>query len=147
MSLAARFMKIAAVCTAALLSACGGGGGGGGGGGPPVTDAGTLKVALTDGPACGYSQINLTVQKVRVNQSATAADGDAGWSEVVLNPAQKINLLSLTNGAVAELGSVLLPVGNYKQISLVLETSTPSPTPFVPFQGSAARLPRACRAD
>ncbi|HEY3633917.1 MAG TPA: DUF4382 domain-containing protein [Caldimonas sp.] len=140
MSLAARFMKIAAVCTAALLSACGGGGGGGGGGGPPVTDAGTLKVALTDGPACGYSHIFLTVQKVRVNQSATAADGDAGWSEIVLTPPQKIDLLSLTNGAVAELGSVLLPVGNYKQMSLVLDASTPLANSVVPFGASETPL-------
>ncbi len=107
MSLAARFIKIAAVCTAALLSACGGGGGGGGtsgggggGGGGTITDAGTLKVALTDAPACGYNQINVTVQKVRVHQSATAADGDPGWSEIVLSPPQRIDLLSLTNGNV-----------------------------------------------
>jgi hypothetical protein len=133
MSLAARLLKITALSTAALLSACGGGGGGGGGGGPPVTDAGTLKVALTDGPACGYTNINITVQKVRVNQSATAADGDAGWSEIVLSTPQKIDLLSYTNGNVLELGSVLLPVGNYKQMSLVLDTSTPLANSVVPF--------------
>jgi hypothetical protein len=116
MSLLARFLNVAAVASAALLSACGGGGGGGGGGGTPVTDAGSIKVALTDAAACGYNQINVTVQKVRFNASATAADGDAGWWEVVLSPAQKVNLLTLTNGAVLELGQVQVPVGTYQQL-------------------------------
>jgi hypothetical protein len=36
---------------------------------------------------CGYDQVNVPIDKVRVNQSATAADTDPGWSEIVLNPA------------------------------------------------------------
>ena len=96
----ARFLEITTLASAALLSACGGGGGGGGSGGLPVTDAGFLKVALTDAAACGYSQINVTVQKVRVHTSATAADSDPGWWEVVLSPAPKVDLLTLSNGAV-----------------------------------------------
>src|ERR671913_567740 len=96
-----RFVKIAALATAALLAACGGGGSSGGGG-VVITDAGILKLALTDAPACGYERINVTVQKVRVHQSSTAADADPGWSEVTLAPAQRIDLLSLTNGVVLE---------------------------------------------
>jgi len=119
MALLARLMNIAALATAALLVGCGGGGGGGGGGGV-ITDAGTLKLALTDAAACGYASINVTVQKVRVHQSATAADADPGWSEVILSPAQRIDLLALTNGTVLELGTVTLPVGTYQQLSLVL---------------------------
>ena len=125
MSLATHFIKIAAVCTAALLSACGGGGGGGGGaaeaGRSPMRAPSRSRSPMR--PACGYNQINVTLQKVRVHQSATAADSDTGWSEIVLSPAQRIDLLSLTNGSVAELGSVLLPVGNYKQMSLVLASN------------------------
>lgn len=112
-------MKTASLALAALLVACGGGGGGSGGG-VVITDAGILKLALTDAPACGYDRINVTVQKVRVHPSSTAADADAGWSEVTLSPAQRIDLLSLTNGTVLELGQVTLPVGKYRQMSLVL---------------------------
>ena len=92
-----RFVKTALMAlAAALLVACGGGGGGGGssgGGGGVITDAGILKLAITDAPACGYDRINVTVQKVRVHPSSTAADADPGWSEVVLAPAQRIDLL------------------------------------------------------
>jgi len=122
-----RFVKTALMAlAAALLVACGGGGGGGGssgGGGGVITDAGILKLAITDAPACGYDRINVTVQKVRVHPSSTAADADPGWSEVVLAPAQRIDLLSLVNGVVLELGQVTLPVGKYRQMSLVLATN------------------------
>jgi hypothetical protein len=62
----------------------------------------------------------VTVQKVRVHKSATAGDNEAGWSEVVLNPAQRIDLLSLTNGVLADLGQTPLPAGRYTQMRLVL---------------------------
>ena len=84
----------AAAVAAALLAACGGGGS------SSTTGAGTLRVALTDAPACGYDEVNVTVEKVRVHQSSSAGDGDGGWSEVVLNPARKVNLLDLTNGVL-----------------------------------------------
>jgi hypothetical protein len=50
-------------------------------------------------------------------------DNDAGWSEVVLNPAQRIDLLSLTNGVLQELGQVQLPAGTYTQLRLVLASN------------------------
>ncbi len=136
MSLLARFLKVATVAAAAFLAACGGGGGGGGGGtGPIFTDAGTLKLALTDAAACGYNQINVTLQKVRVHPSATALATDTGWSEVVPSTPQRVDLLSLTNGAVLELGTVTLPVGTYHQMSVVLaanDATTPLANSVVP---------------
>lgn len=105
-----------AVATAALLAACGGGG-------SSSTAPGTLRVALTDAPACGYDEVNVTVQKVRVHQSGTAAESDSGWSEVVLNPARKINLLDLTNGVLEELGQTELPAGTYSQLRLQLASN------------------------
>jgi hypothetical protein len=125
MTLLATFTRIAALATVALVAACGGGGGSSGssGGGGTIVDAGFLKLALTDAPACGYEQIDVTVQKVRVHQSSSAAAGDPGWSEVVLTPAQRIDLLSLTNGIVFELGQVALPVGKYRQMSVVLASN------------------------
>lgn len=118
------------------LFACGGGGGGGGGipvsasTSPTSTDSGTgtLRLAMTDAPACGYDEVNVTVQKVRVHQSSSAADDSAGWSEVVLDPARRIDLLSLTNGVLFELGQTPLPAGKYTQLRLVLaDNSAGSP--------------------
>lgn len=105
----------------AVLAACGGGGDGGT---VAAADSGTLRLALTDAPSCGYDQVNVTVQKVRVHQSSTANDADAGWSEVVLNPARKINLLNLTNGVLDELGQTPLPTGKYTQLRMILADNT-----------------------
>lgn len=104
------------------LAACGGGGDSG-----VTTNAatsGTLALSLTDAPACGYDEVNITVQKVRVHQSSTANDADAGWSEVVLNPARKINLLNLTNGVLLNLGQTPLPTGRYTQLRMILADNT-----------------------
>lgn len=105
----------------AALAACGGGGGS-----DASSDAGngTLRLALTDAPACGFDRVNVTVEKVRVHLSSSAADADGGWSEVVLNPARRIDLLSLTNGALFELGQTPLAAGKYTQLRLVLADNT-----------------------
>ena len=108
-----------------LLAACGGGGDGdagqaGAGSAPAVAAMGTLRLALTDAPACGFDKVFVTVEKVRVHQSGSAGDGEAGWSEVVLNPAKRLDLLSLTNGVLEELGQKRLPAGKYTQLRLVL---------------------------
>jgi hypothetical protein len=105
-------------CAAAVLVACGGGGGDSSGG------EGTLRVALTDAPSCGYDHVYVTVEKVRVHLSAGAADSDAGWREVVLSPARRVDLLSLTNGVLEELGTTPLPAGRYSQVRLVLAENT-----------------------
>jgi len=100
---------------ASVLAACGGGGGIGGTG-----SAGTLRLSITDAPSCGYDAVNLTIEKVRVHQSDSAADGDAGWSEIVLSPAKRVDLLSLSNGVLENLGQTSLPAGKYTQLRLVL---------------------------
>lgn len=110
-----RWVRAAAACAATIaLAACGGGGG------STSSAMGTLRVSLTDAPACGFDSVNVTVERVRVHQSAGAQDGAAGWSEIVLNPARRIDLLSLTNGALFELGQTPLPAGTYQQVRLVL---------------------------
>ncbi|MEO8838366.1 MAG: DUF4382 domain-containing protein [Herbaspirillum sp.] len=110
---------IASLSVAGLLTACGGGGGGG-----TAQSSGTLGVSMTDTPACGYDAVNVTVNKIRVHQSASAADTDAGWTDITLNPAKKINLLNLTNGALEELGETPLAAGHYTQLRLVLDPNT-----------------------
>ena len=158
---------LAAATTVTLLSACGGGGegvaaptpGASGTPGTPVIPAapgtpgtpgtppggdgsGTLRIALTDAPACGYDHVYITVDRVRVHASSSAEDSDGGWSEVVVNPAQRIDLLDLTNGVLAELGQTPLPAGQYSQVRLVLRsngTGTPA-NAVVPTGGSEIPL-------
>ena len=125
-----RILRVAALASAAMLAGCGGDGASdtsgsiSGGGG-----TGTLRVSLTDAPACGYDAVNVTVERVRVHQSATATGGasEAGWSEIVLSPPRKVDLLQLTNGVLFELGQVALPAGNYQQIRLVLADNSSVP--------------------
>lgn len=108
---------LGAAALLATLAACGGGGGDGGG-------TGTLRLALTDAPACGYESVNVTVERVRVHQSSGAADNAAGWSEIVLAQPKTIDLLDLTNGALEELGQTALPAGSYTQLRLVLAANS-----------------------
>lgn len=103
-----------------LVAGCGGGNPGG---------TGTVGVSLTDAPACGFEAVNVTVAKVRVHQSGTASDTDAGWTDITLNPARKINLLDLTNGALDSLGEAPLAAGHYTQLRLVLRPNSPA-NPF-----------------
>ncbi|CAJ0808938.1 hypothetical protein LMG19083_04804 [Ralstonia psammae] len=104
-----------AVPASLLTVACGGGDGG-----SATTSNGTLQVSMTDAPSCGYDHVYVTVNKVRVNASSTAADADGGWTDITLQTPQKIDLLSLTNGVLSDLGSAPLPAGQYQQIRLVL---------------------------
>jgi hypothetical protein len=108
------------------LAACGGGGGG-----SSSADTGTLKLAMTDAPSCGYDHVYVTVTKIRVHQSATANATDAGWSELDIAP-QRVDLLGLTNGVLQELGSLPLPAGTYQQVRLVLADNPANPTPANP---------------
>ncbi len=106
------------------LSGCGGGGGQANGYG-----AGTLRLALTDAAACGYDNVFVTVEKVRVHASGTAADADSGWHEVVLATPQRVDLLTLTNGTLLPLGETPLPAGKYTQMRLVLGSTAPAGSP------------------
>jgi len=117
-----------------LLSACGGGG---------DAPTGTLRLAMTDAPTCGFDRVDVTVQKVRVHPSSSAADADSGWSEVVLSPPQRIDLLSLTNGVLTELGQTTLPAGKYTQLRLVLaanDASNPLANSITPTGGTETAL-------
>ena len=128
------------------LAACGGGGvgvGGGGIGGTGVAPAGTVRFAVTDAPACGFDAVHVTIQKVRIHKDASALDTGAGWSEVVVSPAKRVNLLSLTNGALEELGQTSLPTGKYTQLRLILganDSTTPLANSVVPTGGSETAL-------
>jgi hypothetical protein len=126
---------------AASLVACGGGGSSGSTTPAPVSTLGTLSVAMTDAPACGFDAVNVTVNKVRVNKSATASDTDAGWTDITLSPARKINLLNLTNGVLDTLGQTSLEAGHYTQIRLVLDSNANGSANTVIPTGSTTEQP------
>lgn len=105
----------AAACAAAvvLLAACGSG----------ETDPGTARFALTDAPACGFDQVNLSIERIRVNRNADANENSLGWTDLKLSPARRIDLLKLGNGVLEELGELKLPAGRYAQLRLVLSAN------------------------
>lgn len=110
------FLSPLVLASVLALSGCNSSSSGGG--------TGTLNVALTDTPACGFDHVYVTVDRVRVNASAVAGANAAGWHEVVLEVPQKIDLLALTNGVLTELGQTGLPAGHYQQVRLVLLPNT-----------------------
>jgi len=102
-----------------FIAGCGSDGGG-------STQPGTVGVSMTDAPACGYDEVNVTVSKVRVHQSGSADDKAAGWTDITLDPPRTINLLNLNdptklNFALESLGETSLGAGHYTQLRLVLE--------------------------
>jgi hypothetical protein len=109
---------------AMALAGCGGDGGGG-------AQTGSLSVSLTDAPACGFDEVNITVDRVRVHQSSSANENAAGWTTIALIPPRKINLLDLNdptqpNFALEHLGVTPLEAGHYTQVRLVLVANSAS---------------------
>jgi hypothetical protein len=119
----------ASAIAAAALAACGGGGG---------DDApaqalgataatGTVAVAaMTDAPACGLDEVNVSIAKLRFHKDFQATNASSGWSEVVFaQGTKKVNLLnaaSVLGGATMSIGEVTLPAGIYTQMRVVIET-------------------------
>lgn len=119
-----------------LLAACGGGG--------SDSSSGTLRLALTDAPACGYDHVYVTVDSVKVHQNASAGENDPGWYPITLPSGPKrIDLLELRNGLLEELGQTALPAGRYTQMRLMLSpnsTSLPYANAVTPTGGAQAAL-------
>ena len=132
--------KMLGMLLGAALAGCGGGGGDAG---APALSNGTLRVALTDAPACGYDAVHVTVQRLRVHASSNAAESDGGWSELVLSPARRLDLLTLSNGVLEELGQLPLPAGRYTQLRLVLaanDAASPLANAVTPTGGAPVAL-------
>ena len=125
-----------------VIFAAGCGGGSSSDSSQGTSPQGTLSVALTDAAAPNLDAVNVTVRKVRVHQSAMASENDAGWSDISLEPARKINLLSLTNGVLESLGQTSLPAGHYTQLRLVLSANTGTiPANSVVLSGTKTEIP------
>ncbi len=121
---------------AAMVAGCGIDEGGG-------TALGSLSVSITDAPACGFDEVNVTVEKVRVHRSGSADPNSAGWVTIALNPPRKINLLDLNDPlALEQLGVTPLEAGSYTQVRLVLVRNVGGP-PFansVVLSGTATEI-------
>jgi len=115
-------VSVAALAGTLVLAACGGGGGGGSA--ATTAPEGTVRLALTDAPSCGYDHVYVTVERVRMHKSDGADDSQGGWEEIVLATPKRLDLLELTNGTLEELGQTDVPAGTYSQIRLVLAANT-----------------------
>lgn len=105
----------------ALLAACGGGGN------DTPQHPGMVSASLTDSPACGYDHVFVTVASYGINSQV---DGSGSWTDVTLSTPKKIDLLSLSNGALESLGQTALPAGTYRQLRLVLLPNSGNSAPF-----------------
>jgi len=134
-----KYLKILLLAlTASVLAACGGSDDTSTS--TSTTGTGTLSVKMTDAPATPeYREVWVTVEKVRVHLNEDAAEGDAGWQEIVVDPAKKIDLLTLRNGILADLGQIEVPAGQYHQFRLVLG-SGPSDNELVLAAGTREAL-------
>ena len=102
---------LASVACAAAIGSCDGGAG------PRM---GQVVVHLTDAPMAGVGGATVWVSKVYL----LGGGGDEKSGPVtVSSSAAKYDLLKLQNGATALLGSALIPVGDYEQLRLVLDSA------------------------
>lgn len=110
------------LASALALGACGGSSD------SPSTATGTLRVAMTDAPACGYDAVHVTVDRVRIHRSETATDEEGDWRDMAVTPPRRLNLLDLQNGVLADLGQLELDAGRYSQVRLVLASGADANT-------------------
>ena len=99
---------------------------------------GTIRLKITDQPACGYDHVFVTVEKVLIHQRLNAPDADDGWQEIPLGAPKRIDLLTLTNGVLETLGQAGVPAGKYTQMRLILSpngASSPWANSLVPTGG------------
>jgi hypothetical protein len=100
-----------------------------------ASGTGTVNVALTDAPF-PFSQVkSVDIYVLRIDGKIADVDSveannvtdSAGWKTLV-SPNTSINLLNLSGGKTANLGSATLPVGTYRSFRLVIDTDKSSVT-------------------
>jgi Domain of unknown function (DUF4382) len=75
-----------------------------------------LNVQLATSTTCDYNEVNISLEYVRISQ-----DG-INWTTIPLNSSiGRVNLLSLTNGALLDLGEASLLPGTYRQIMMAVK--------------------------
>jgi hypothetical protein len=91
-----------AVIGAMVLAACSSGG----------SDA-TVQFDITDAPVASdaVKEVYVTFSSLEINDSTSAGDGGSGWTSVPIDATREYELLSLTNGLSAALGSIEMTGG------------------------------------
>ena len=100
------------------------------------TESGTgqLNIRLTDAPFPFDEVKSVDVHVVRIDgriadaDSADAADESDGDWKTLVSPNMSINLLDLTGGKTANLGTVTLPEGTYRGFRMIIDTDESSIT-------------------
>jgi hypothetical protein len=103
--------------------------------GPTLSSGGQVNVQLTDAPFpfSDVKSVDIWVLRIDakladVDSAAAANEADsAGW-KTIASPNASFNLLTLRNGATANLGTSNLPVGTYRSFRLVIDTDKSSVT-------------------
>lgn len=104
-------------------------------------------MSLAAEPACGFDAVNVTVTKIRFHKLATAVATDAGWTEIALQPARRINIAKMDNGALTALGTAILAPGHFAQTRLVLDAnSNGDTTNSVVIAGTTTEVPLRTQA-
>ena len=117
------FNRLIYVCAVLLmlipLVSCSGGGGGASGAAGGTT--GTLSIGLTDAPG-DYQNVWVTIKEILVHQAAgEVGDEDAGWISVLsFSTGEVIDLTTLEDGQIMDLGVAELEAGQYNQMRLIL---------------------------
>ncbi len=97
---------------------------------------GVLVVRLADAPGETVQSATVWISQVYL----VGGSDSTGARIVVSDTAAKYDLMTLQNGATALLGSVTIPVGDYEQLRLVVDSAQVTLAPPVTFSdGSATR--------
>ncbi len=81
---------------------------------------GSMAVAITDAPG-DFDHVWITVKDIWIHTSDAAGPNDPAWRKFPLNSPRTVDLLTLANGNAQSIwDAIALPVGDYKQIRLVL---------------------------
>jgi len=124
------FNRLIYVCVVFLmlipLVSCSGSGGGASDAAGGTT--GTLSIGLTDAPG-DYQNVWVTITEIRVHQAVgEVGDKDPGWITVLtFSPGKTIDLTTLEDGNVVDLGVAELDAGQYNQMLLILTADAVAP--------------------
>jgi len=102
---------------------------------PTLSTGGQVNVQLTDAPFPFGQVKSVDVYIVRIDAKLSDADSaaaaneadSAGW-KTLASPNSTFNLLTLTGGTTANLGTATLPIGSYKSFRMVIDTDKSSVT-------------------